>query len=54
MTSYFRETTERPFLEENQKHNTTTTGVVTTTRIVARETTTESRTIQQSLGKDRS
>ena len=53
MTSYFRETTKRPFLEENQKHYTTTTKVATTTTIVARETTTESRKIQQSVGKDR-
>ena len=36
MTSYFRETTKRPFLEENYKRNTTTT-------IVARKTTTRNR-----------
>ena len=44
MTSYFRETTKRPFLEKNQKYNTTTTRV-------ARETTTESRKYNRVLAK---
>ena len=49
MTSYFRETTKRPFLEEKQKYNTTTTRVATTTAIVARKTTTESRNYNRVL-----
>ena len=44
MTSYFRETTKRPFLEVNQKRNTTTT-------IVARETTTGRRKYDRVLAE---
>ena len=47
MTSYFRETTKRPFLEVNEKRKTTTT-------IVARKTTTGNRKIRQSISRDRS
>ena len=47
MTSNFRETTKRPFLEVNQKRNTTTT-------IDARETMTGNRKIRQSISRDRS
>ena len=47
MTSFFRETTKRPFLEVNQNRNTTTT-------IVAKETTTGKRKIRQSISRDRS
>ena len=51
MTSYFRETTKRPFLEENQKYNKTITRVATTTTIVSRETMTESRKDNRVLAK---
>ena len=44
MTSYFRETTKRPFLEVNQKRNTTTT-------IVAIETTTRNRKYDRVLAE---
>ena len=44
MTSYFREMTKRPFLEDNQKRNTTTT-------IVARKTTTRNRKYDRVLAE---